>query len=454
MSIVRPLCAAVLMVMLSFPSSVHASAPVPFPDMAGTWFRYRESVDYLKKRDAIKGYPDGTFKPLQFVSRVEFLKLVFVARGATVPAGIADCFSDIDPESWYAAYVCAAERRDIIDGYPDGTFKPEQTVTYAEALKILQRTYLKDIEQRSGDDWFEPYVAAFDRTGVLPRDAYIPWKELSRIRAADLIARLIRHEDERVIPNLSAGCGKVSVQPPTTLAINGAERSYLLTTPSNYQSHDPYPLLIAFHGRTNSNAQVRSYYGFDKAASDYFVVYPAALPATSSSFSWSTPNAKKGELGDIAFFDTLVETLGEHYCIDYDKLYVAGHSLGAWFANTVTCVRGDVVRASATVGGDSAILPCAGPSAAMIIHNPHDTLSPFSGSERVRDTMLKENFCEAGFADTEPSSFKCKRYAGCYGGNQLVFCPHEIDDFKGSFYPHQWPDGAGKTIVGFFEGLK
>jgi polyhydroxybutyrate depolymerase len=71
-----------------------------------------------------------------------------------------------------------------------------------------------------------------------------------------------------------------------------------------------------------------------------------------------------------------------------DRITVVGHSLGAWMANTIACVRGDVVMASATVAGDSVNTTCTGPAAAMIIHNPKDNLAPFSGAAKDSDLVV------------------------------------------------------------------
>jgi len=181
---------------------------------------------------------------------------------------------------------------------------------------------------------------------------------------------------------------------------------------------------------------VRSYYGLDRAADDAIVVYPAALDNGKGSFSWTGPDDVKGFPNDVLFFDAIVERLANQYCIDMDRIYVVGHSLGAWMANSVACLRGDVVRASATVGGDSIFTACNGPAAAFIMHNPDDNLSSFTGAERLRDMRLQTNACEMESKPVSPEEFLCQEYK-CDGGNTVVWCPHEIDeDEDGTVYPH------------------
>ncbi len=429
-----------------------AQTAVPFPDTQDTWFRYRDAISGLQERGIIGGYPDGTFRPDAPINRAELLKIVF--KGHTLTAANRRCFSDINPDAWYAPYVCTAERRGIIDGYPDGTYKPEQTVNFAEAIKIILRAYGREITEEGGANWFAPYVKELDDNDILPKHAYIPWDTLTRARAADLIWRVIRYDEEGIVFRFSPGCGRA---PPSQIAmslqVEGQERKFLTTIPESYIYHDPIPLVVAFHGRTNSNEEVRAYYKLDSNIRDAVIVYPAALSNGNGSYSWADAGDGATQLRDIAFFDALVSFISEKYCIDMDQLFVVGHSLGAWFSNSVACVRGDVIRASATVGGDSIMTNCAGPSAAMIIHNPSDTLAPFSGSVRNREQRVKENACSWETVPVEPQAFKCVSHGEC-ADNPVLFCPHENDiDGRGQYYPHNWPRDTGKFIADFFQSL-
>ncbi len=446
--------AVVLLVSLSV--TAVAETVSPFPDMIMSWIGYQDAVTYLKHKGSINGYPDGKFHPRETVNRAEFLKLVFRSRGAVEPA-TGECFADVQADAWYAPYVCAAKRRDIVSGYAVGSrtfFKPDQPINFAEAIKMAMLTYGNDVTTSSGGhDWYKPYVAELDRLNILPSSSYIPWDPITRERAADLIARFVRSTEDRVVPNLSAGCGKSEKEASTTIAVNGVQRSYLLTKPNNYVSHDPSPLIIAFHGRTNSNEQVRAYFGLDRSAKNYFIAYPAAISNGNGTFSWSDPGDKASELRDFRFFDAVVKEVSENYCIDMDHIFVVGHSLGAWFANSVACARGGVVRGSATVGGSTTMKNCTGPTAALIINNPKDASSPHSAAETMRDIRLSANACESTLIPLQPNALSCVQYGGC-SENPVLFCPHTIDkERNGTYYPHLWPSGTADAIVRFFEGL-
>ena len=80
-----------------------------------------------------------------------------------------------------------------------------------------------------------------------------------------------------------------------------------------------------------------------------------------------------------------------------------GHSLGAWFTNSLSCARGDVIRAIGSVGGGTTINDCSGPVAAMIMHHPDDNLASFPSGIIARDQMLAQNSCGPETIPTGPS---------------------------------------------------
>lgn len=443
------LVALLIGTLLAQPLPAHADHPVPFADMEHSWYLYREAVTVLKDRGIIGGYPDGTFRPRQTINRAEFLKLVFGAKEADeMVHPTSPCFSDVPVDAWFAPYVCAAQRRGIAKGYPDGTFKPEQEVNWAEAVALISRAYGWDVEERSGERWYQPFVETLDRRDVLPEFSYVPWYSLSRERAADLVYRMLQFEQSRTFER-SPGCTGNDTRVPTTVAVNGVQRTFIITAPQSSKRDEPTPLLVAFHGRTNSNARVQSYMRFEREATDMIVVYPAGN-RSGGGYTWAGPAG-----ADVAFFDAMVEEIGAHLCVDMNRIYVTGHSLGAWMANSIACLRGGVVRASGTVGGDGISTNCTGPTAGLISHNPDDESAPFSATERVRTNRVETNACSWDTDDVPPRSLLCVAHAGCPGGNELLWCPHEVDiDERGTYYPHTWPRGTGKAIVEFFRTLE
>ena len=86
----------------------------------------------------IEGYDDGTYKPDKKINRAEFTKIAMVAFGHAIPESVTvNPFPDVKAEVWYAPYVAVAKNKGIVQGYGDGLFKPDDLITRPEALKIL-----------------------------------------------------------------------------------------------------------------------------------------------------------------------------------------------------------------------------------------------------------------------------------------------------------------------------
>jgi len=74
------------------------------------------AVSALTEEGILQGYPDGTFRPQTLVNRAEFLKIAMKLAPEALPAVDTGCFPDIDPAAWYAPFVCAAKRDGIVSG--------------------------------------------------------------------------------------------------------------------------------------------------------------------------------------------------------------------------------------------------------------------------------------------------------------------------------------------------
>jgi polyhydroxybutyrate depolymerase len=252
----------------------------------------------------------------------------------------------------------------------------------------------------------------------------------------------------------SAGCGTRPASPPESFTIAGTEREAIVVLPDDYDSDHPHPLVFGFHGRTNPNTQVRRYFGLEQAtAMRAIYVYPQGLEDETGRFTWADPGDPADELRDYALFDEILDTMAEAYCVDLAAVFVAGHSLGATFANSVACARADVVRGVGSVAGGINPAECPEEVAALLLHNPRDEAVPVAEGERARDHLLPET---DRLAATEPRSlggFDCRQYSD--GENPLLWCLYRQDMTRtGRFYPHQWPDGAGETIMRFFQDLR
>lgn len=109
-----------------------------FPDVnEDDWFNV--TVSSLANMGAISGYEDGTFRPNEPISRAE-LAAMAVRFYDTFEAKYEEgTFLDVDGDEWYADAIAAAEELGIIGGYPDGTVRPNNNITRAETCAIVNR---------------------------------------------------------------------------------------------------------------------------------------------------------------------------------------------------------------------------------------------------------------------------------------------------------------------------
>lgn len=116
---------------------------VSFPDVnPNEW--YGKPLLSLASLGLFKGYPDGGLHPSDSITRAEFVALA--ARLAEFLEGEA-AFSDVNWDDWYGLALRSAVAHGWIGGYPDGTFRPGEPITRAEAVKIFNRML-----ERYGDD--------------------------------------------------------------------------------------------------------------------------------------------------------------------------------------------------------------------------------------------------------------------------------------------------------------
>lgn len=99
---------------------------------------YSASIGILTAAGKLKGYPDGSFRPTRAITRAEFISLVSRFATPTDTSSAGASFSDI-AGNWAEESIRAAAAAGWIFGYPDGTFRPNQSITRAEAMTVLNR---------------------------------------------------------------------------------------------------------------------------------------------------------------------------------------------------------------------------------------------------------------------------------------------------------------------------
>lgn len=168
-----------------------------------------EAIKFLKDKDVISGYPDGSFQPNKSVNRVEALKMLALAFDLHMTGGTRLPFSDTDSKAWYASTLRSAYDAEIVGGYSDGTFKPGRTVNKAEYLKILFKSSGIKITSTitsnpyndvSKDAWFAPYAYMLNKKNILDYGNNLyPSDGMTRAEVAESIYRLKYIQDNNFL---------------------------------------------------------------------------------------------------------------------------------------------------------------------------------------------------------------------------------------------------------------
>lgn len=110
---------------------------ISFTDINSSHWAY-DSVINLAEKFILNGYLDGTFKPESNITRAEFAKIIVSATGSVDPYALST-FKDVDNGDWYYSYVSTAYTMGYITGYPDGSFRPNNNITRADICTIVNR---------------------------------------------------------------------------------------------------------------------------------------------------------------------------------------------------------------------------------------------------------------------------------------------------------------------------
>ena len=113
---------------------------------------YQEAISTLSTLKVINGYEDGTFAPDKDISRAEFTKMIVYMLGLGNLTTPITTFDDVPQTHWANPNIKTAYDLQIINGFDDGSFRPDQPVTYEQALKMVVCTlgYQPYAEQMGG----------------------------------------------------------------------------------------------------------------------------------------------------------------------------------------------------------------------------------------------------------------------------------------------------------------
>lgn len=178
-----------------------------FPDVRKEEFSVSEceAVEFVKDEQIFEGNDDGTLAPERPINRAEVTKVLIEAFEFDLEDVDGNAFTDVPKEQWFAPYVVTAREHGIVEGYPDRSFRPGQTINKVELLKIVLETaevdfsmvdigssLFSDIEATEDTEWFLQYTNFAHENGLLDVVGNVlePNEPMTRLDVMTLLHRL------------------------------------------------------------------------------------------------------------------------------------------------------------------------------------------------------------------------------------------------------------------------
>lgn len=175
-------------------------------DISGSWAA--DAIDRMNSRLIVEGTGSGLFEPSRLITRAEFASILTKGLGLK-PSPTPSTFRDVSESAWYQDAVTAAAEYDLVTGFTDGTFRPQQQITRAEAIVMLSRALeLTGSGNINAEATLQPFVDRDDlpswaqnaalttvQSGLLNGqngNRLAPQQPVSRAEVATLIDRLLR----------------------------------------------------------------------------------------------------------------------------------------------------------------------------------------------------------------------------------------------------------------------
>ena len=149
------------------------------------------------------GYDDGSFLPNNNITRGELAAMIArLSYGDDLPDGIYQAsFPDVDSDAWFNKYIGYLEDKDVLSGYEDGTFRPMDTITRGEISAVIARAQRYDLISYNGiftdvteNDWAKDYIETLADKNIVSGyedGTFGPYSPLTRAEAVAIINRVL-----------------------------------------------------------------------------------------------------------------------------------------------------------------------------------------------------------------------------------------------------------------------
>jgi hypothetical protein len=189
-------------------AAVSAGAAVTIPEATETGSAEGSHDAY------VSGYPEGTFKPDNDITRAELAMLLYKIYGGTGDKSYTqNPFPDADIKAWYGAATAFSKARGFMTGYPGGSFQPGRLLTRAELSTVLAKiTDLQPDNDRTSsfpdikNHWAEAYITAAQGKGYVtgyPEGTFKPEQNATRAEVVKIMNKLMDRQPDREDPLLN-----------------------------------------------------------------------------------------------------------------------------------------------------------------------------------------------------------------------------------------------------------
>ncbi|MFA5855712.1 MAG: S-layer homology domain-containing protein [Candidatus Gracilibacteria bacterium] len=185
-------------------TALASSCTSPFTDIEDSFAE--DDICFLYQHGILNGKSEHSFYPNDTITRAEFLKIVLLDASYQVYPVQSASFTDISGGDWYYRYVTFAHSKGFVEGYSDGSFHPNSQITRAESVQMLlnisgitnfdtseANTSFSDVDD---NDWYASAVAMaleFDIIEGYGDGSFRPNNNLTRAEAATMAARMWRY---------------------------------------------------------------------------------------------------------------------------------------------------------------------------------------------------------------------------------------------------------------------
>lgn len=243
---------------------------------------------------------------------------------------------------------------------------------------------------------------------------------------------------------------------------NGHERQYYVHVPSSYNSKNPTPVILVFHGGGGNalNAMKSTQMNQTSEKYGFLAVYPQGLgPKRRGKIigTWNADRccgtAEKNQTDDVGFTSAMIDDLAKHFNVDTRRIFATGHSNGALFSYKLACELSDRIAAIAPNSGQDSLNSCRPqrPIAIIHFHGTADQSAKYEGGhcggrlgDDGWDCVSVPEYVDQwrkldGCSDEKRVVYRkgaatCVSYDACSNGVEVVLCTIEGAG-------HTWPGG-------------